>query len=243
MKEWSAIGIEQKKDLLFKYNCKIHYNYEKLLKGLKEGDKISYFQLILRGTLESISLWGNEGKTDSARNDFIRNAYNYDIMSPEKNIEKLIDFFDSEDNDDTIKHFNMFSRLAVISLYTRKIDEYVSQFRKPTGRFAILRPSIAEDARALKSLAQPLGIGGYFLKRELVRLGIIDYKAIHRDCYIPSKKVCDWFGVNYSQSRIERSGAIYNKIHAIDKDFDDFAIDKLPQFDVAIRIMKEKNII
>jgi len=236
---WNELPDEFKRSKIMDYNFRLHYEYDNMCAGLLAKEKTAYYQLLLRSALE---FFGRH--PDTAKNNFIRYAKNEHILCPDDDLSNIVSFFDKEENLNSFKSFQMLARLLVLSLYSKDMLKYVDHFTNPeTKLLEFFKPSTAREAIPLKPLDQLLGTGKHFFIRELIRLSIIKRQGFARTCYVPNKKVCAWCGVEYNQNPSEKSYQIYNKIHEAIPSFDDFLVDGVPQFDVALRIMKEENII
>ncbi len=100
-----------------------------------------------------------------------------------------------------IKFFHWMKQLIGLFVVGRRLDDYVeaflavNQIGKPFALSQITAPRASEIFQGGGPNAPPiskiLGIGAWFIIRELVRKGIIENKNAHRHCYVPVKRVRD----------------------------------------------------
>ncbi|GAA5502367.1 hypothetical protein Dxin01_02111 [Deinococcus xinjiangensis] len=122
-------------------------------------------------------------------------TFSAEKFQPESWFQIFEDFLDGPDDQ---QYYHWFSRILATYQLSVHLDEYIQIFRNlgklkdATNLSAILNlGSSLYTGTGLDApnLHRPLGIGGHFVLRELLRTGTVHAPHLHRDAYVPSAAV------------------------------------------------------
>jgi hypothetical protein len=165
------------------------------------AERKEWLKLFLYGILHSIGRTAYE-----ANRNFVRLCENHGWLSLLANSDRPHDWLKVwdeyiEEQIQGIKFFHWMKQLIGLFLVARRLDDYVEAFlavNQINGTFSLKQITATRASELFQGggpdappISNVLGIGAWFIMRELVRKGIIKNKNAHRHCYVPMKRVRD----------------------------------------------------
>jgi len=165
-------------------------------------ERTEWLKLFLYGILHSVGRTSHE-----ANQNFVRlctdNGWLSRLAKAHESREAWLKAWDEyiDEQIQDIKFFHWMKQLIGLFVVARRLDDYVeaflavNQIEKPFALSQITAPRANENFQGGGPDAPPiskvLGIGAWFIMRELVRKGIIENKNAYQHCYVPVKGVRD----------------------------------------------------
>jgi hypothetical protein len=166
-------------------------------------ERIEWLKLFLHGILHTVG----RSRLETSRN-FVQMCINRNWLinlenvsqKPDEWLKKLHKYIDEQLHE--IKFFTSMKQLLGLYIIAKNLDEYIDAFlsidriQEPFLLNKITNTRTSELFQGggpdAPPVSQVLGIGAWFIMRELVRNDIINNPLAYRHCYVPTKRIRDF---------------------------------------------------